>query len=110
MRGEWIQAGMGEVVNNVRLLEIIEKHKQDYQWGTNTLHGAIASAIAEALEAALVVGDQMRFSTELLADIHDQPEHASQLVVVKAIERSPDGTVKVMVATHGTARVDRQQP
>jgi hypothetical protein len=85
-------------MDSIRLAEIIEKHKNDFQWGDDTLHGAIESAVKEALQLALVVGDKMRFSTELLKDIHDQPDHHSELVVVQALVRSPDGCVTVRVA------------
>lgn len=85
-------------MDSIRLAEIVEKHKNDFQWGDDTLHGAIESAVKEALQLALVVGDKMRFSTELLKVIHDAPDHASELVVVQSIDRWPDGCVTVNLA------------
>lgn len=47
----------------------------------------------------LKIGDRMRFSTELLQEIEDNPYHRSQLVeIVKIDEDVTDGTKTVYVS------------
>lgn len=41
----------GDPFNAVDIGAIVEKHAQRYQWGDDTLHGAIRSAVDEALAA-----------------------------------------------------------
>lgn len=58
--------------------------------------------VALAAEAAfgkpeVKVGDRMLFSTALLQDIHEQPEHTSSLVQVVDVIEEADGSKKVIV-------------
>ncbi len=66
-------------------------------------------------EHHVTVGDRMRFSTELLRQIHDQPEHRSPLVEIERIVRLGDGTLELWLknvveapanVTSGTGRGD----
>jgi hypothetical protein len=46
--------------------EIVERHVQRYQWGEDTLHGAVRSAIDEALAWRPIDDDARNSSNELL--------------------------------------------
>jgi hypothetical protein len=54
-------------------------------------------ATGETSEQAVRIGERMRFSTELLRDIHDQPNHATRVVYLKEIRREDDGCVVLVV-------------
>lgn len=48
---------------------------------------------------SIKIGDRMRFSTELLQQIEDNPDHRSQLVeVIKIDEDVSDGTKIIYVS------------
>ncbi len=57
-------------------------------------HSALAPRTS-AITAA--VGDRIRFSTALLRQIHDGPDHESELVEVERIIREPDGDLTLWV-------------
>ena len=46
---------------------------------------------------AVRVGDKMRFSTALLRQIHETPDHRSELVIVDRIDREADGCLLVLL-------------
>lgn len=43
------------------------------------------------------IGDKIRFSTELLKQIHENPYHHSEIVVVEKIETKNDGCKTILL-------------